>query len=57
MYYKPERGTPSAVHTSGAPDPVKRKETKAFRDPADVVTGTITMSNEFLISQCKRTEK
>lgn len=41
-YLKKGNGTTTVVQKGYAPEPVKYFETKAYRDPDDLVTGKIT---------------
>jgi hypothetical protein len=46
-YFKTKNGVTTMVQKGSAPEKVNRFETRAYRDPYDLLTGTITMANDW----------
>jgi hypothetical protein len=56
IYLKTIKGTTTTLYRPIG-DKTKWEETNAYRDPVDIVSGTITMDKFFTISQCRKAEK
>lgn len=57
MNYFKRNGVTTIVQVSEPSDSIKWEESNFYRDPVDIVTGTITMAQFFMISACRKKEK